>query len=134
MNLIEENIEQMVIAHDSLLDMKVADSMIETIHEMRATTDNYNTEFNKEPKLKSIANDPLHFQAFHMVIDKVRERMKERKLKQQGFDFMKKNKILTKYWNQYEFERRQKHQDSLTANLQTVQKKRDFNLKCKREK
>lgn len=132
--MVEENKEHIVIPQDTILDSKVADSMIETIHEMRATNNIYNTEFDKEPKLANIANDPLHFQAFHMVIDKVRERMKERRLLQQGDDFVKKNKVLTKYWNQYEFERRRKHQDSFQANLETALKRKELMLKFKREK
>lgn len=105
-NLVLENKEQAVVHHDKLLDSKVADSMIDTIQEMKSKNEVYVPELNAEPKLTNLANDPLHFQAFQMVIDKVRERMKKKKMKAQGDDFVKKNKFLTKYWNEYELERR----------------------------
>ena len=132
--IVQENKEQAAIAQDTLLDSKVADSMIETIHELKNANEVYVPEINKEPKLTSLANDPLHFQAFHMVIDKVRERMKKRKQEHQADDFVHKNKVLIKYWNQYEFERRQKQHDSYQTNLETAKKRKEILLKYKREK
>lgn len=129
-----ENKESAIIAHDALLDHKVANSMIDTIQEMKSTNDVYVPDFNKESKLNSLASDPLHFQAFSMIIDKIRDRMKHNKMKVQGDDFVKKNKVLIKYWNQYDVERRRKHQDSLHTNLQTVLKRKEVIMRFKREK
>lgn len=133
-NIILDNRESIVLAHDALLDTKVASSMIDTIHEMKATSEVYVPEINKESKLNSLVNDPLHFQAFSMVIDKVRDRMKDNRIRTQGDDFVKKNKVLIKYWNQYEYERRKKHQNSRETNLNTALKRKELMLRFKREK
>lgn len=134
MNLVTENKEQAIIPHDSLLDSKVADSMKEIIQEMKETNEVYIPELNNGEKLTNLANDPLHFQAFQMIIDQVREKMKKNKMKLQKDDFVKKNKFLTKYWNQYENEKRQKRHASYNTNLQTAQHKKEELLKFKREK
>lgn len=36
-------------------------------------------DISRENKIDSLTNDPLHFQAFNMVIDKVKERLKANK-------------------------------------------------------
>ncbi|CAI2369885.1 unnamed protein product [Moneuplotes crassus] len=132
-NLVQENKEYAMINHGSAFDAKMADSMIDTIQEMKSTNEVYIPEVNVEPKLQSLANDPLHFQAFSMVIDKVRERMKKNKLKLQGNNFMKKNIALIKHWHEYKNEKREKV-GFYHSNIENVQKKRDLILKLKREK
>lgn len=105
-SVVLDNKEQAAIAQDPLLGSKIAGSLIDTLKEMKTSSEVYVPEINKEDKLKSLASDPLHFQAFHMIIDKIRERIKDEKMRSQKDDFIKKNKVLIKYWNQYEYERR----------------------------
>lgn len=84
--------------------------------------------------MDSLANDPLHFQAFTMIIDKLRDRLKHKNRQAQGDDYIKKNKVLIKYWNQYEQERRKKQHESFKNNLQTALARKEMMLKYKREK
>lgn len=133
-NLVLENKEQAAIVQDSGLDSRVTETMINTIQEMKANNEAYMPDFGHDTKLNSIANDPLHFQAFRMIIDKIREKIRKSKMRGQNDDFIKRNKILTKYWKDYEFERRKRHQDSLQTNLETALKKKELILRFKREK
>jgi hypothetical protein len=133
-NAVQENKEMAAIAIESGIDSKIADSMIDTIQEMRAGGDVYLPDFSAETKLNSIANDPLHFQAFSMIVDQIRLKMKRSKMKTQGDDFIKKNKVLIKYWKDYEDDRRKRHQCSLQTNIETANKRKEIIMKFKREK
>lgn len=133
-NVVQGNKELAAIAIETGIDSKVADSMIDTIQEMRAGGDVYLPDFSAETKLNSIANDPLHFQAFSMIVDQIRMKMRKAKMKTQGDDFIKKNKVLIKYWKDYEDERRKRHQCSLQTNLETANRRKEIIMKFKREK
>ena len=69
-----------------------------------------------------------------MVIDEVRERATSNRRKRQSDNFIKKNMYLIKYWNEYDYERRKKHHDSLQTNLETCLRRREIILKFKRER
>ena len=88
----------------------------------------------KKAKLNSLADDPFHYQAFTMVMDKVKERAISNKRKAQNDNFVKKNMYLIKFWNEYEFERRRRHQDVNQTNHETALKRKELILRFKREK
>lgn len=90
-------------------------------------------EPSKDKKIESLVNDPLQFQAFNMVIDKLRSRLKN-KQEANSDNFIRKNRSLIRNWQEYEFTRRQKLQDSFHNNLDGVLKRKEENLKFKREK
>lgn len=69
-----------------------------------------------------------------MVIDEVRDRATSNRRKRQSDNFIKKNMYLIKYWNEYDYERRKKHHDSLQTNLETCLRRREIILKYKRER
>ncbi|CAI2381041.1 unnamed protein product [Moneuplotes crassus] len=133
LNLVKENKEYVAISQKSILDSKLADSMITTIQEMKSSNEAYIPETNMEPKLNNLANDPLHFQAFSMVVDKVKEKMKKRNLNKQGDNFLKKNIALIKRWHEYNYEKRQKAEFT-NLNIENAQRKKELILKYKRER
>lgn len=69
-----------------------------------------------------------------MIIDKVRERSLDSKFVLQKGNFIKKNMVLIKFWNEYNDEKRRLQQDSLQTNIETALKRKNILLKLKREK